>query len=357
MSNSLYSVNQEFTSKLSIPFSNFQEVDTYRNDFIVRFRISTEDRNLSSYWSPSYYIDPEFLYEKGTSQIAGKLNIEKSGSNSVDLTWDEVIVCKRNKEIEVGVIETYDVWLRWAGQSFSNPGNWFYKERISTTSSNILIPEYYPYPVTSTATGGTVFTITTSLTIPINLEGQKITFIDGKGAGNENIIESNTIGNNSTITLSNAFRHNGSPSTPDNTTVFEIENYQQPKQLFVEVYRPGRPVLRHEDSLFFDQRGVSATKEYGYVQFGEIVFLNSHGYITGAAVVYNSDNPLTGLTDGQVYYIRADFFNTIYLYPTKQDAENNTNRIFFSAQIGTGQILGSLTGKKLLVYEDSITTL
>ena len=357
MTNSLYSVDQEFTSKLSIPFSNFQEVNTYRNDFTVRFRISTEDRNLSSYWSPNYSIDPEFLYEKGTSQVAGKINIEKSGSNSVDLTWDELVVYKRNRDIEIGLIETYDVWLRWAGSSFSNPSNWTYKERINTTSNNILIPEYYPYPVTSTATGGTSSTITTSLTIPINLEGQKIVFVGGKGAGNENIIQSNTTGNNSTITLSAPFQHNGSASTPDNTTVFEIENYQQPKELFVEIYRPGTPILRYENELLFDQRTVGATKEYGYVGSDEIVFLNSHGYATGAAVVYNSDNPLSRLTDGQTYYIRADSFNVIYLYPTKQDAENNTNRISLFAQFGAERILGSLTGKKLLVYEGSITTL
>jgi len=358
MSNSLYSVEQEFTSKLSIPFSNFQEVDTYRNLVTVRFRLSTEDRNLSSYWSPNYSIDGDFLYEKGASQIAGKINIEKSGSGSVDITWDEVLVYKANLENFVGAIEQYDVWIRWAGSSFSNPSEWFYKERINTTSNNILIPEYYPYPVVSNATGGNAFTINTSLTIPINLQGQKIIIVGGKGAGYEYEIDSNTIGANSVITITSAFQHEGVTSSPDNTTEFKINNYQQPKEFFIEIYRPGNPILRYENSFTVDQKaGAETTKDFAKIDFATIVFLNSHGYITGTPVVYNSDDPVSLLTNGETYYVRANTSKEISLYPTKSDAENNTNRIEFSSHFDQDPSFGTVTGKRLLVYEGSLTTI
>jgi len=363
MSNSLYSVDQEFTSKLSIPFSNFKEVDAYDNIFFIRFRISTEDRNISSYWSPVYSVDSDFLYENGTSQVPGKINLEKIGANSVDLSWDEVVVYKGSKDLEVGVIENYDVWIRWSGSSLANPSDWIYKERIGTTSNNILIPEHYPYPVSSNATGGTTLTIETSLTIPINLQGQKIIFTAGKGEGNENTIQSNTIGSNSTITLKSNFQHENSSSTPDVTTVFQINNYGEPEELFVEVYRPGRLALRHEGSLSIDQTlSAKATKEYGVVESAGLSFLNSHGYATGSSVVYSSDNPMIVpgaglLASGQTYYIRSDESNKIALYPTKTDAEENTNQIFLAPRSDISVSVGYLIGKRLLAYEGSLLTL
>ncbi len=56
-----------------------------------------------------------------------------------------------------------------------------------------------------TATAGSTTTLTTNITIPIDLRGYKIRITGGPGAGDERTILSNTIGANSVITVSSAF--------------------------------------------------------------------------------------------------------------------------------------------------------
>ncbi len=56
-----------------------------------------------------------------------------------------------------------------------------------------------------TATAGTTTTLTTNLTIPIDLRGYQIRITGGPGAGDVRTILSNTLGANSVITVSSAF--------------------------------------------------------------------------------------------------------------------------------------------------------
>lgn len=347
----IYSTPQESTSKLKIPVDNFKQLDVYTNRIPVRFRISTEDRNISSYWSPIYLLDTEFLYVKGSLQNLGDISLEKFGSDSLNLSWDELVIykCDQGTPINVSNIEEYDIWVKWTASSGSNPSEWIYKERILTTSVNILIPTYYPYKVSSTAVSGGAEEISTSLDIPINISGEILTITGGTGQGQQRIVSSNTIGANSTIFVTEPFN-----IVPDNTSTFEVNNYDQPKEAYVEVYRPGSPTLRYEDSMNFIQTLSNPSKSTGSIGIlYDIVFFYSHGYTTGSSVVYNSDNPMSPLVDGNTYYIRAINDKTIKLYPTKTDAIQDTNVIEFSSSSGTG----SLTGKRFLVYETSITTL
>jgi hypothetical protein len=58
---------------------------------------------------------------------------------------------------------------------------------------------------TGTATAGTTTTLTTNLTIPIDLRGYQIRINSGPGAGDWRTIQSNTLGANSVITVTPAF--------------------------------------------------------------------------------------------------------------------------------------------------------
>lgn len=132
-------------SKLVISKANLPEIDIFTNSIIFRFRIIADDRNVSSYWSPIYSIDPKNIYVRGTRSIPGLLHLEKH-TGYVSVVWDSVSVYKTIASIEpIEELKNYDVWIKFAGNGGVNPGEWIYKERVSSSSLNILIPSQYEY--------------------------------------------------------------------------------------------------------------------------------------------------------------------------------------------------------------------
>ena len=75
-------------SKLVIPRENFPDVDIFTNTVRFRFRIIADDRNVSSYWSPIYSIDPELDYIPN-----GNVVIEKHNAYST-VVWNPVKIEK-----------------------------------------------------------------------------------------------------------------------------------------------------------------------------------------------------------------------------------------------------------------------
>ena len=116
--------------KLTIPKESLPDVDILTNTIRFRFRIVSDDRNLSSYWSPIYFLDPELDYIPD-----GDLVIEKH-SNYSTIVWNPVSVQKNGNEITE--LQYYDLWIRW-GQDNSE-GEWIYKERVTSTSINLIKP-------------------------------------------------------------------------------------------------------------------------------------------------------------------------------------------------------------------------
>jgi hypothetical protein len=122
-----------------------------------------------------------------------------------------------------------------------------------------------------------------------------------------------------------------------------------PKYLYVEVYRPGRPILRFEETRSFPQNAtiVNTTND-------TITFPEGHGVITGTPGLYLSSNPIGGLSDNTTYYVRMVDYFTISLHPTQSDALDNTNKISLT---GTPSGTGSFTGFTFRIYDSVITTL
>lgn len=119
--------------------------------------------------------------------------------------------------------------------------------------------------------------------------------------------------------------------------------------LYVEVYRPGRPIIRYEQTYEFPQNSTTVDTTNDWIDFGR-----GHGSATGTPGLYLSSTPIGGLTSGNTYYTRTINYTTIALYPTKQDALDDTNRINFTS---TGSGTGSFTGFPFLMYDAVITTL
>lgn len=135
------------TKKLVIPRENLPYVNTYTRSYEIRYRITTEDRNRFSYWSPIFSIRPDIFYEVGTLESRGEIFLEKVGSSFVSITWDAASEYKLvdDQAVLLDELNEYDVWIRWAGSGGATPSEWFHKQRVNTASININIPATYPY--------------------------------------------------------------------------------------------------------------------------------------------------------------------------------------------------------------------
>ena len=122
-----------------------------------------------------------------------------------------------------------------------------------------------------------------------------------------------------------------------------------PKYLYAEVYRPGRPISRYEKTATFPQD--ASTLDLVNNIF---IFPEGHGSSTGTPGLYTSATPIGGMTSGVTYYTRTIDYYKIAMYPTKNDALLNTNRINLT---GTPTGFGSFTGYPFRMYDLVITTL
>ena len=249
--------------KIIIPKESLQDMDIYTQKYNVRYRIITENQNNLSYWSPIFEVDPQVVFWRGTIEAPGYMYLEKLGSSFVTMTWDSVAIYKDLSSNPVAELPYYDVWIRWADTGASDPGEWIYLERASSTSIDIIVPEYY-----------------------VGTTG--------------------------------------------------------PKYIFVEIYRPGRPIARHEDSISFSQNSTSVN-----VSNDTITISSGYRYTTGSPIVYTSLSPVTGLTSGSTYYIRVIDYYTFSLHPTEEDAVLNLNKINLS---GTPSGMATITGKPFMMY-------
>lgn len=263
--------------KIIIPKQNIPEMDIYTQKYNVRYRIITENQNNLSYWSPIFEVDPEIIFWPGLINAPGVIRLEKIGSSSVSITWDSISLYKmiNGALTNIGELQSYDIWIRWAQTSGTHPSAWIYKERISSTSVNINIPS---------------------------------TYIDEWGISRSS-----------------------------------------PKYLYVEIYRPGRPTIRYNQTYEFTQNSTTVDITNDYINFGQ-----GHGSATGTPGLYTSATPIGGLTSGNTYYTRTINYTTIALYPTKQDSLDDTNRINLTS---TGSGTGSFTGFPFRMYDALITTL
>ena len=267
--------------KIFVAQENFVDMNVYTRRYDVRYKIISDNKNNFSNWSPIFEVSPEIVFQRGTIEVPGYSNLIKA-SQHVNVTWDSVSLYK---EIDgalkyLSKLQHYDIWVKWAGTSGANPGEWFYQERISATSLNIPIPDQYVY-----------------------------------------------ISNPSTGALA----------------------YDTPKYLYVEVYRPGKPVIRYNETRSFIQDSTTVD-----VSNDLIYFPTGHGSSTGTPGLYLSATPIGGLSNNTTYYTRTISYYQIALYASLSDSLTDTNRIDLT---GTPSGTGSFTGYPFRMYDNLITTL
>jgi len=118
------------SKKLIIPKENLPPINVLTKRYEVRYRITTEDRNRFSYWSPIFSVDPGLTYLTSEDLI-----IEKHTGYTAAI-WNSVVIQKDGED--VGELQEYDLWVRW-GTDIS-VGTWEHYERTSSTSVNLIKP-------------------------------------------------------------------------------------------------------------------------------------------------------------------------------------------------------------------------
>jgi hypothetical protein len=133
--------------KVVVPKQLFPELDIYTQKVEVRYRIISDDKNNASYWSPIFLVDPDITFVQGTLDMSGTIYLQKN-NNYVSVVWDSVAIYKNpaTNDSLIAELPSYDIWVRWAGNGGVNPSDWIYKERISSTSVDIIVPASYDYP-------------------------------------------------------------------------------------------------------------------------------------------------------------------------------------------------------------------
>jgi hypothetical protein len=155
------------SKKLIIPKQQFADMSIYSPEYQVRFRLISEDRNSFSAWSPVYNVNPDVTFIQGSIEIPGTIQLNKN-TGYVSAVWSDVSIYKTvdGEEKLLAVLPYYDVWIQLAGNGGSNPSEWIYKGRISSTSLNIGYASTYPY------TGGTG--TTREMTVEIYRPGRPV---------------------------------------------------------------------------------------------------------------------------------------------------------------------------------------
>lgn len=185
------------TKRIVIPRTQLPDINFLTQEYQVRYRITTEDRNRFSSWTPIFGIGTGFEFT-----TSGSAFIEKHTGYS-SIIWNPVTLTKDGNN--VGELGTYDLWIRWGTEQTN--GEWQYKERTGSTSLNVLKPTspagintvsveiYYPgrptlrkatYDVLQSNSGGKINLTNDVITLPtINVlkTGYKILYLSTLAIG------------------------------------------------------------------------------------------------------------------------------------------------------------------------------
>lgn len=117
--------------KVTILQQNLPTINNNINGYALRYRIVSDDRNRTSHWSQTYFLQPNYTYESGNIVISKQ-------ANHVSIIWDPVTV--KIQDNIVRKAKEFDIWAKWGKGGL---GDWLYVERIEGTSVSLIIPSTY----------------------------------------------------------------------------------------------------------------------------------------------------------------------------------------------------------------------
>lgn len=106
--------------KLVIPRSQLPPVNANQDAYFLRFRITTDDKNVISYWSNIFKIDANTVNVPGIPTV-------NHNSGIVTSAW-----------LPVSGVINYDIWYRYS--TTNDTGEWVYFGRTNQTSFVSAVP-------------------------------------------------------------------------------------------------------------------------------------------------------------------------------------------------------------------------
>ena len=116
----------------------FRSASVGLNSYFIRFRIISDDRNISSYWSNIYQISAS------SATVIQQPQVSISG-NSLNVTWTSASALGVNQ---------YDIWLSWEGSSKSYVQYDINNKVLTSSSATLTTTQNHNFEV------GDVVTIT-----------------------------------------------------------------------------------------------------------------------------------------------------------------------------------------------------
>ena len=123
-------MSNPIVKKVIIKKQDLPAFDGVSQNYLVRYRITSEDRNRTSHWSPRYKInvDPEIDRESvpPESWIAHSVVVSEN-KQIINVVWTPPANLKSD----------FDLYVKWGADDFK------YVTSIQTFSYSILVPEGY----------------------------------------------------------------------------------------------------------------------------------------------------------------------------------------------------------------------
>ena len=126
------------SKKVIVPKSLLQEIDWESGQYLIRYRIVSENKNLRSHWSPVYSIDADVF-----DPVVGSYttSVGDDGKNNLNIVWDD----------ESGR-PYYDVFVAYAvgeppANSFLYDGDYFvFHGTTPIHAYSLTVPDGYSSP-------------------------------------------------------------------------------------------------------------------------------------------------------------------------------------------------------------------
>lgn len=136
------------SKKLLIPINDLPAPSMTNSSYEIRYRVTSDDRNRFSAWTPIFTVDPQLEY-----YVEGDLFLQYVQNGAVTASWAGVSIMKEYNGglVDIGTVDDYDVWIQWSGSggANNNTANWIYQGRISAQSATFTVPPLYFFGASS----------------------------------------------------------------------------------------------------------------------------------------------------------------------------------------------------------------
>lgn len=157
------------TKKVIIPKASLPSVNALTEEYVVRFRVVSDDRNRVSHWSPQYFVPLE-------QKTLAETNIVTVGNGLISVAW--------SANEDPGTV--YDIYAAWGFENASSVGTVYPDQSPEVIADPTLLEKYYYKSVV----GNNVIFFVPPGALAVKIYVQKVSYPKGVIATSRLIAES-----------------------------------------------------------------------------------------------------------------------------------------------------------------------